>query len=272
MRPLTIGLLGLLVSLTFGESMAQQINVLELSRESGVKIVSQSAHSSGSGFLIGDQYVLTCFHVVASSVVQGSNINWTLFPDLQITLSSGEIIVGSTVSVPTSADPSPLFQDFALVRLKSKPSKSLAKLELATDKETFRIGDEVVFSGFPLATPGMVTHRGMISGSDDSQSLIFIQASINKGNSGGALLNSQGHVLGLVSMREGGISQGLQELTNYIDQTAGHGSVQIMGVDSLQATKAIIQTLDQYISTGIGYARSIKAAREYLSKNQGLLK
>jgi hypothetical protein len=118
----------------------------------------------------------------------------------------------------------------------------------------------------------MVTHRGMVSGLDDSASLIFIQASINKGNSGGALLNSQGQAVGIVSMREGGISRGLHELRVYIDKTSSQGSVQFMGVDPLQATKAIIQTLDQFISTGIGYARSIKFSREWLAKNQELLK
>jgi hypothetical protein len=56
------------------------------------------------------------------------------------------------------------------------------------------------------------------------------------------------------------------------DQTASHGSVQIMGVDPLQATKAIIQTLDEYISTGIGYARSISFVREYINKNPQLMK
>jgi hypothetical protein len=111
----------------------------------------------------------------------------------------------------------------------------------------------------------------MVSGQDSATSLIFVQAPINKGNSGGALLNAQGHVIGIVSMREGGISRGLSELTKYIDQASSHGSVQIQGVDTLQATKAIVQTLDQYISTGIGYARAIKFAREYLAKNPGLL-
>ena len=118
----------------------------------------------------------------------------------------------------------------------------------------------------------MVTHRGMVSGHDDAFSIIFIQAPVNKGNSGGALLNAQGHVIGIVSMREGGISQGLQQLQVYIDQISSQGSVQIMGVDPLQATKAIILTLDQYISTGIGYARAIKFAQEYFSKNKAVLK
>jgi len=266
-----IGVLGLLTLSVNGKAMAEGNNVLQLSRDSGVKIISQSGHSSGSGFFIGDQYVLTCFHVVAALSVQNSTIHGRLYPDLQVTLPSGETIDASVVSVPTQADQSPLIQDFAFVKLKSKPTKNFTKVLLATDKETLQVGDEVVFSGYPLATPGMVTHRGMVSGFDASASLVFIEASVNKGNSGGALLNSEGHVAGIVSMREGGISQGLSELSAYIDQTSSQGNVRIMGVDPLQTTKAIIQTLDQYISTGIGYARTIKFARDYLDKNRDLL-
>ena len=245
--------------------------MISLSRDSGVKLVSQSGNSGGSGFFVGDQLVLTCFHVVAALSAQDSSINWSLYPDLEAVLPSGETIGATVVSVPTQEDPSPLTQDFAFVKLKSKPSKTIPKIQIASDTEVPEVGNEVVFSGYPLATPGMVTHRGMVSGFDSSSSLIFVQASINKGNSGGGLLNSQGHVVGIVSMREGGISQGLSALRVYIDKTSSQGNVRIMGVDPLQATKAIIQTLDEYISTGIGYARSIRFAREYLAKNKNIL-
>src|SRR5207249_2307669 len=104
----------------------------------------------------------------------------------------------------TPSDSTPLSQDFALLKLNTKPTKTYAKVTLAIDKEKQDVGDELVFSGYPLATPGMVTHRGMISGFDPSGSVIFIQAAINKGNSGGAVLNMDGHVIGIISNREGG--------------------------------------------------------------------
>jgi S1-C subfamily serine protease len=252
--------------------MAQESSVLQLSRSSSVRLISQAAQSSGSGFFVADEFVLTCFHVVASIVVEDKSIKWSLHPDLQVVTPSGETIAANVVSIPAQTDASPLMQDFALVKLQAKPSKSYSILTLASEKEAPTVGDDVVFSGYPLATPGMATHRGMVSGYDESLSIIFVQAPVNKGNSGGALLNAQGHVIGIVSMREGGISQGLQQLQVYIDQTSSHGSVQLMGVDPLQATKAIIQTLDQYISTGIGYARSIKCFREYTVNNKVTLK
>ena len=273
MRVLVVGLCCCLISwLPAVEAKEVKVNMLELSRESTVMIVSKNGNSKGTGFLIGDEYVMTCFHVVAALSVQGANINWNLYRDLQVILPSGEAIDGTVISTPTQADASPLMQDFALMKLNAKPTKSFQTVQLALEKEHLRVGDDLIFSGYPLATPGMVTHRGMVSGFDKFGSLIFLQAAINKGNSGGALLNDQGHVVGIISMREGGISQGLGELQVYIDKTSKQGTVQIMGVDPLQATKAIIQTLDQYISTGIGYARSIKFTRDYLINHPGLMK
>jgi hypothetical protein len=113
MRILLLGFLGLVTYSSAGGSMAQEINVLELSRASGVMLATQSGSSKGSGFFVGDQYVLTCFHVVAALSVHGSAINWSLHPDLHVSLPSGETIRGTVISVPTPADPSPLVQDFA---------------------------------------------------------------------------------------------------------------------------------------------------------------
>lgn len=45
------------------------------------------------------------------------------------------------------------------------------------------------------------------------------------------------------------------------------GSVQLMGVDPLQTAKETIKVLDTYISTGIGYARSIKFLVDYKQKH-----
>jgi hypothetical protein len=217
---------------------------------------------------------MTCFHVVSAlSQPQGGMFRFQIYPDLQVTFASGETISGTVTTVPTETDSDPLTYDFAIIKLERAPQTPAVKVELAATTELPDFGSDVVFSGFPLATPGMVTHRGMISGNDETKSLIFIEAPINRGNSGGALLNSQGHVIGIVSMREGGISPQLTELRSYITGLSGAAnSVTINGVSPLQSTNAIINTLDAYISTGIGYARSIRFAREYLSKHPDILK
>jgi S1-C subfamily serine protease len=252
--------------------MAASPNVLQLSRDAAVRVVSVTGDSSGSGFFLDDSHIATCFHVVASLIVtstapQQTTVNWTIYADLKVILPTGEEIGATVVSIPTTADESPLWLDFAILKLNKKPSGKFDKLSIAQNGDKLEVGDDVIFSGYPLATPGLVTHRGMISGFDEKKHVLFVQASINKGNSGGALLNSAGQVIGIVSMREGGISQGLADLKTHIDKTAASGFVVIQGVDPLQAMHAIIGTLDRFISTGIGYARSVEFLRDYLSKN-----
>jgi hypothetical protein len=110
--------------------MAQGTTVLELSRQSTVKLVSQTGNSSGTGFFIDDRYLLTCFHVVAALSVQGPTVNWCLYPDLKAELPTGETIDGAVVTPPTQADPSPLTQDFAVVKLQRKPQPVIPKLVL----------------------------------------------------------------------------------------------------------------------------------------------
>lgn len=253
--------------------LGQSLEVLKLSRDSTVKIVSRSANSSGSGFLIADRLVMTCFHVVSvMSEPQPGSFQLNLDRDIQVILPSGESIGGEVITLPTQSDPDPVRFDFAIIKLARRPTVPVSIVKLALDDEKPEFGSNVVFSGFPLATPGMVTHKGMVSGTDEPQDLVFIEAPVNKGNSGGALLDGKGHVIGIVSMREGGISVQLDALRKYINATSASGSVQIMGVDPLQSTNAIINTLDEYISTGIGYARSIKFAREYLKRHPSILK
>lgn len=249
---------------TFGEN-----NMYELSKKSCVKVISQTGNSSGSGFFIGDDIIATCFHVVAKIEVNGQTVNWSVFQDLKVITSTGEEILASCISMPSQTDSSPLLYDFAILKLVSVPSNlSDYKLDLSDEEiNNIDIGNLCYFSGYPLAVPTMITQQGNVSGIAIDKSIICIQGSINKGNSGGGLINAEGKVIGIVSMREGGISKGLQDLTRYIESTANQGSVRIMGVDPLQAIKATVETLNMYISTGIGYARDIKFLREFCNNN-----
>lgn len=243
-----------------------QPDIIQTSRNNCVKIESPSAKVSGTGFFLDEQRIATCFHVISKIDVQGTNVKWEIFQDLKVILENGDTLDAKCVSQPTQNDPSPLFMDFAVVKLNSKSTLQIKPNPLSTVDANPVVGSEVFFSGYPLATPAMVTHKGMVSGVSTDGSIICVQAPVNKGNSGGALLNSKGEIIGIISMREGGISQGLMELSKYIQSTESQGSVQIMGVDPLQATKEIINVLDIYISTGIGYARSVKFLRTYLNK------
>lgn len=247
------------------------MDIIELSRNSCVKISSKVGDSAGSGFFISDDLIATCFHVIASINQNKQQIDWHIYQDLQITTITGENINANCITPPTKKDPSPLYKDFAVLKLIKKPTNLKNYILQFSDKDikTIKIGSNCYFSGYPLSVPALITHKGMISGIDDSGNIICIQGSINKGNSGGALISDDGKVIGIVSMREGRISKALADLTIYIEATEKQGSVlRLKGVDPLQAIKEIIKILDRNISTGIGYARNIKFLKEYSLKNQ----
>jgi S1-C subfamily serine protease len=243
---------------------AQAANPIHASRLATVRVINQAQNSAGTGFFIGHLYVATCFHVVGTAETAGKKTNFTIGSNIIIQLPSGEQVLGSVISIPSDQDPSPLEADFAIIKLSKAPSSAYTPLKLARADVTASVGDDVVFSGYPLGVPGMVTHKGMVSGAEPKLPFIIIQAPINKGDSGGALLDGRGDVIGVVSNREGGISPALGALSSQIENGAKSGSVKVTGVDNLQATQSLIKMLDEYISTGIGYARRVAPLDAYI--------
>ena len=76
------------------------------------------------------------------------------------------------------------------------------------------------------------------------------------------------NVIGIISMREGGISLGLKNYINKINKTEKYGGIKFLGVDQIQLIKETVFVLDKYISTGIGYARNIKYLNDYIEKHK----
>jgi S1-C subfamily serine protease len=263
MRNLLIFILLTMTNSNFGQNSIDQA-VVNNSRRNCVKIYSQQGQSIGTGFFISDELIVTCFHVIAKYEVVGNNINWSIFQDIIAITENGENIPVSCISIPNNNSLEPLLQDFAILKA-SKTTENKVILPLSPNIE-HRITEPIIFSGYPLGTPTMVSHIGTISGITNDKSLICIQASTNKGNSGGALVNSKGEVIGIISLREGGISAQLEDYLKRINESEAQGSIQLMGVDPLQVTKETITILNKYISTGIGYARNISFLQNYMIK------
>jgi len=267
----------LLVGMTWAQTNSR---LIDISRNNCARIKAASINSTGTGFFLDATHVITCFHVIAAiQVIDASKgqVQWTISNNISVKLNDGETIDATCVSIPTQEDPSPLLNDFAILKLAKKPKSAPSGLSIYKGKESPDVGSDIVFSGFPLGAPAMITHKGYISGVTDDKSIICIQAPINKGNSGGAVLNLKGEILGIISNREGGISQGLEDVTKQItDLEEGRSGVKVRismgGVNTFGVTKELITTLDKYISTGIGYARSVKALQSYIEKNPDSLK
>ena len=132
----------------------------------------------GSGFVVDTTgYILTNEHVVTGST-------W-----VTVTLDSGERLTAYVAAT----DPS---HDIALIKVdRDFPSA----LQFATEA---RQGEEVIALGFPLSPTlgtGIKTTRGIVSAFTTRGGIIHIQtdADINRGNSGGPLLNLRGEVVGM---------------------------------------------------------------------------
>ena len=258
-------------------SDAADSDLISKSRTNCVKILVNANVTAGSGFFLDAEHVVTCFHVVAKIDVtrqpnQTMQVKYDLRPRLVVETAGGERLPATCVSLPNQTDASPLLRDFAILKLQAKPKAKIHANPLHDLKTMPDIGDVVVFSGYPLNAPTMLTHRGMMSGEVRKTGLICIQAPVNKGCSGSAVLNTEGQVLAIVNAREGGISQGLEDLRKHIIKTESQGRMSLMGVDPLQASKEIVNVLDRHISTGIGYAVDARFLSEYVKKHKILKK
>lgn len=158
---------------------------------------SQSRGSNGSGVIISpDGYIVTCYHVIQNA---------------------GQIIVGFNNKEEKPAtligvDPS---TDLALLKIEAEDLDVL----VAGDSEEVRIGEWVLAVGNPFnlsstITAGIVSAKGrninLINDRFGIEAFIQTDAAVNPGNSGGALVNARGKLIGINSaiMSESGSYEG----------------------------------------------------------------
>jgi len=142
---------------------------------------------SGSGVIIStDGYILTNNHVVENA------------DELEITLNDNRTFAAKTVGT----DPN---TDIALLKIDATDLKTIP----FGDSEKLKVGEWVLAIGNPFnltstVTAGIVSAKGrsiMTGGPDRNRNKIasFIQtdAAVNPGNSGGALVNTKGELVGI---------------------------------------------------------------------------
>ncbi len=137
----------------------------------------------GSGFIIDPSgIVVTNDHVVGNA------------DDITVTLQNGDTLEAELIGRDRSTD---------LAVLQVSSPDPLPYVEFA-DVDGVRVGDWVVAVGNPFGlghtvTVGVVSARGRDIGSGPFDDFLQIDASINRGNSGGPTFNLEGDVIGINS-------------------------------------------------------------------------
>ena len=159
---------------------------------------TSTATATGSGIIISDDgYILTNNHVVSSSeaeayyqVSEATKITVTLFDD---DTQYDAKIVGTDEET-----------DLAVIKI---DKTGLTKAEFA-DSDSIKVGEFAMAVGSPLGLQSSITcgvvsavNREVTDTDGKTYTLIQTDAAINAGNSGGALVNSEGKVIGVNTLK-----------------------------------------------------------------------
>ncbi len=162
---------------------------------------TQTATASGSGIIISeDGYILTNNHIVATSssesyyeVSDATKVTVTLFND---ETKYDAKIIGKDEQT-----------DLAVIKI---DKTDLSKAEFA-DSDNIKVGEFAMAVGNPLGLQSSITcgvisavNREVTDSDGKKFTLIQTDAAINSGNSGGALVNSEGKVIGINTLKLSG--------------------------------------------------------------------
>ena len=146
--------------------------------------MQREAEAGGSGVIISeDGYIVTNNHVVNNATKQ------------RVTLHDGRAFDAKVIGT----DPA---TDVALIKI---DAESLPTLPFGSSDE-LRLGEWVLAIGYPMnlqstITAGIVSAKarqlGAIDGNSGIESFIQTDAAVNPGNSGGALVNTRGELVGI---------------------------------------------------------------------------
>lgn len=138
----------------------------------------------GSGVIVNSEgYILTNHHVVDGAL------------EIRVELTDSRTFTAKLVG---SDQPS----DLAVLKIEAKDLPTIS----FSDSDKVRVGDFVLAVGNPMGigqtvTSGIVSAKGRATGLSDGSFEDFLQtdAAINRGNSGGALVNTTGELVGINS-------------------------------------------------------------------------
>src|SRR3981081_260491 len=222
---------------------------------------------AGSGFIIDKRgYILTNFHVVQEA-------------------QSIEVVLGDQSRYPAKFVGADQRNDVALLKIEPK-GKHLVALPLG-DSTALQVGQKVLAIGNPFGfqstlTTGVVSALGRTVQTSETTFIdeaIQTDAAINRGNSGGPLINSHGEVIGINSAiyTPSGTTAGIGfaipiNTAKNIAQdliTEGRVHMAFLGVETLSVGGWLSEALDLPVKEGLLVERATKGVPAAAAGIQG---
>jgi Do/DeqQ family serine protease len=216
-------------------------------RRGGPRVQERPFQSLGSGVIINAEkgYVVTNFHVINDA------------DEITVTLKDGRKFEAKKLGSDEQSD---------IAVLKIDPD-DLTEIALA-DSNTSRVGDFVVAIGNPFGlgqtvTSGIISAKGrtgLMKQSDHLEDFIQTDAAINSGNSGGALVNFNGELVGIntaiIAPSGGNVGIGFaipsNMMSNLVDQIIEFGAVKrgVLGISGSSLTAEIAESFGLSVAQG----------------------
>lgn len=234
------------------EKVKPSVVSVEIGQRTSSGRVSQLG--AGSGVVIStDGLVVTNAHVINATDSFGRTLEDAV---ITVTMYDG---TSREVEVLGSAPAS----DFAVLRLKDTSNLVAANLG---DSDALRVGDDVVAIGnsLDLGTTPTVT-KGIISAKDRTlqvdanvrlTGLLQTDAAINRGNSGGALVNAAGELIGIPSAgipnaQNVGFAIAINTVKPLIDQAKSGVALEMAAASGPIMGVTVVSTVDGVEVTGV---------------------
>lgn len=207
----------------------------------------------GSAFLVSKEgHILTCGHVIGD------------LPAVHILFHRGNGNYDFFLANCIYKDKT---KDFAILKI---DKSNCDYLELGNFNDIGE-GDEILFAGFPLKIFKTNFSRGMISakGPDilgNGLNAYQIDGPVNNGNSGGPLINKEGKVVGIITLKYSEFDILLKDILSLGKMTGVTIRNEKGGLDIGETFYNILELMRTHINVGIGHAFSIEYAKEKLKE------
>ena len=248
---------------------------------------------SGSGFLTGDGYLVTNFHVMEKVLLAAQQPDKCLLRVGYFSEIRGNLPIFSKIDFLgediktwiTGCDSSERVNDFIILNTKLEVrnnQKEIKKIDFLTDDVAY-IGQKVCIFGYPFGKENLSMNQGIISSIYErcGVKVFQIDGIVNNGNSGGPLIDvDTGKVIGIVSRKEDGLNELFKQLKATIEKNIeiAHNASQMGGVvvcgishtEAIEKTfiaiRELIDHIERSANVGIGYAFSLNKIIEDLKQ------